>query len=58
MTLLRKILFPFAVLYGMITGIRNYLFDRGILKSYTLMCLIAVGNLNVVAPVKHPKLNI
>jgi tetraacyldisaccharide 4'-kinase len=47
MTLLRKILFPFAVLYGMITGM-NYLFDRGILKSYTFnVPIIAVGNLSV-----------
>jgi tetraacyldisaccharide 4'-kinase len=59
MTLLRKILFPFAVLYGMITGIRNYLFDRGILKSYTFnVPIIAVGILVLVALVKHPKLNI
>jgi tetraacyldisaccharide 4'-kinase len=49
MTLLRKILFrlPF---YGMITGIRNYLFDRGILKSYTFnVPIIAVGILMLVA---------
>jgi tetraacyldisaccharide 4'-kinase len=59
MTLLRKILFPFAVLYGMITGIRNYLFDRGILKSYTFnVPIIAVGNLSVGGTGKTPKLNI
>jgi tetraacyldisaccharide 4'-kinase len=54
MTLLRKILFPFAVLYGMITGIR-FLFDRGILKSYTFnVPIIAVGNLSVGGTGKTP----
>jgi tetraacyldisaccharide 4'-kinase len=57
MTLLRKILFPFAVLYGMITGIRNYLFDRGILKSYTFnVPIIAVGNLSVGGTGKTPQI--
>jgi tetraacyldisaccharide 4'-kinase len=38
----------------MITGIRNYLFDCGILKSYTFnVPIIAVGNLSVGGMVKH-----
>jgi tetraacyldisaccharide 4'-kinase len=57
MILLRKILFPFAVLYGFITGIRNFLFDFGILKSYTFeLPIIAVGNLSVGGTGKTPQI--
>lgn len=57
MILLRKILFPFAVLYGFITGIRNFLFDHGILKSYTFeLPIIAVGNLSVGGTGKTPQI--
>jgi tetraacyldisaccharide 4'-kinase len=38
---------------------KNYLFDRGILKSYTFnVPIIAVGNLSVGGTGKTPKLNI
>ena len=48
MNFLRKILFPFAILYGFITSFRNFLFDRRILKSYSFpIPVIAVGNLSV-----------
>jgi len=57
MILLRKILFPFAVLYGFITGIRNFLFDHGILKSYAFdLPIIAVGNLSVGGTGKTPQI--
>ncbi|SEA90459.1 lipid-A-disaccharide kinase [Flavobacterium gillisiae] len=57
MILLRKILFPFAVLYGFITGIRNFLFDDGILKSYAFdLPIIAVGNLSVGGTGKTPQI--
>ena len=57
MNLLRKILFPFAVLYGFITGIRNLLFDKGILKSYSFdLPIIAVGNLSVGGTGKTPQI--
>jgi tetraacyldisaccharide 4'-kinase len=57
MTLLRKILFPFAILYGLITSIRNFLFDRGILKSYDFdLPIIAVGNLSVGGTGKTPQI--
>ncbi|EIA10467.1 tetraacyldisaccharide 4'-kinase [Flavobacterium frigoris] len=57
MILLRKILFPFAVLYGLITSIRNFLFDNGILKSYTFdLPIIAVGNLSVGGTGKTPQI--
>lgn len=57
MNLLRKILFPFAVLYGFITSIRNFLFDKGILKSTAFnIPVIAVGNLSVGGTGKTPQI--
>lgn len=57
MTLLRKLLFPIAVLYGFITSIRNYLYDKGILKSYAFeVPIIAVGNLSVGGTGKTPQI--
>lgn len=57
MNLLRKILFPFAVLYGFITSIRNFLFDKGILKSISFdIPVIAVGNLSVGGTGKTPQI--
>jgi tetraacyldisaccharide 4'-kinase len=57
MNLLRKILFPFAIMYGFITSIRNFLFDKGILKSYSFKSpIIAVGNLSVGGTGKTPQI--
>jgi tetraacyldisaccharide 4'-kinase len=57
MNFLRKILFPFAVLYGFITSIRNFLFDYRILKSYSFpIPVIAVGNLSVGGTGKTPQI--
>jgi tetraacyldisaccharide 4'-kinase len=57
MNLFRKILFPFAILYGFITGIRNFLFDKGILKSYSFQLpVIVVGNLSVGGTGKTPQI--
>ncbi|OOV27828.1 tetraacyldisaccharide 4'-kinase [Flavobacterium sp. LM5] len=57
MKLLRKLLFPFAIVYGFITTIRNFLFDVGILKSYSFsMPIIAVGNLSVGGTGKTPQI--
>jgi tetraacyldisaccharide 4'-kinase len=57
MNLLRKLLFPFAVLYGLITSIRNFLFDVGISKSYSFdLPIIAVGNLSVGGTGKTPQI--
>jgi tetraacyldisaccharide 4'-kinase len=57
MNLLRKILFPFSILYGFITSIRNFLFDTGILKSYSFdLPVIAVGNLSVGGTGKTPQI--
>jgi tetraacyldisaccharide 4'-kinase len=57
MNLLRKILFPFAILYGFITSIRNFLFDKGVLKSHSFnLPIIAVGNLSVGGTGKTPQI--
>ena len=57
MALVRKILFPFAILYGLVTALRNFLFDKGILKSHSFdLPLIAVGNLSVGGTGKTPQI--
>lgn len=57
MNFLRKILFPFAILYGFVTQLRNFLFDIGILKSHTFKIpIIAVGNLSVGGTGKTPQI--
>jgi tetraacyldisaccharide 4'-kinase len=57
MKLLRKLLFPFTILYGFITGIRNFFYDKGILKSYSFSIpVIAVGNLSVGGTGKTPQI--
>ncbi len=57
MILLRKILFPFAVLYGLITAIRNWFYNKGILQSHSFpIPIIAVGNLSVGGTGKTPQI--
>src|SRR5690606_30708849 len=57
MNLLRKILFPFAALYGGITQLRNFLYDKNFLKSTTFdVPIIAVGNLSVGGTGKSPQI--
>ena len=57
MIIIRYLLFPFSILYGCITSIRNFLFDKGILKSYSFdIPVIAVGNLSVGGTGKTPQI--
>jgi len=55
MALLRTILFPFALVYGLITTLRNRLYDWGIFRSYAFeVPVIVVGNLSVGGTGKTP----
>ncbi|WP_127845012.1 tetraacyldisaccharide 4'-kinase [Psychroflexus aestuariivivens] len=55
MKFLRYLLFPFGILYAIITNIRNWLFDLNILKSKSFeVPVICVGNLNVGGTGKSP----
>ncbi len=51
----RILLLPFALLYGLIITVRNWLFDKKIIKSATFnFPLICVGNLSVGGTGKSP----
>lgn len=51
----RIFLFPFSLLYGLIVIVRNYLFDKNILKSVSFdLPVITVGNLSVGGTGKSP----
>jgi tetraacyldisaccharide 4'-kinase len=52
---LRRSLWPFAPLYGLVTGVRNGLFDSGQLSSTRLpVPVVSVGNLTVGGTGKTP----
>lgn len=55
MGFLRKLLLPFGFLYGLITGLRNFFYHIGLLKSFRFeVPVIAVGNLSVGGTGKSP----
>ncbi|ASS48282.1 MAG: tetraacyldisaccharide 4'-kinase [Candidatus Fluviicola riflensis] len=52
---LRLLLWPFSVVYGFIVSIRNWLFDKGFLKTYVIPNKsICVGNITVGGTGKSP----
>ena len=59
MNFLRKLLFPFSLLYGGITALRNFLYDKGVLKSKTYnFPVISVGNLSTGGTGKSPMIEL
>ncbi len=55
MNLLRNLLFPFAILYGIITSIRNWFYTIGLFKRTSFSTpTIVVGNLSVGGTGKTP----
>ena len=55
MHILRALLFPFAVIYDLVTRLRNFLFNKGYLKSMSYpVPVICVGNLSVGGTGKSP----
>lgn len=53
--MLSILLFPFAFLYGLVTRVRNLLYNMGWKKSYSFqVAVISVGNLNVGGSGKTP----
>src|SRR5690606_10516933 len=59
MNFLRKLLFPFSLLYGGITALRNFLYNKGLLnsKSYNFP-VICVGNLSTGGTGKSPMIEL
>lgn len=54
--MIKYILLPFSWLYGLITDIRNYLYDKGLFKSKSFeIPIINVGNITVGGTGKSPQ---
>ncbi|MGB0896487.1 MAG: tetraacyldisaccharide 4'-kinase [Flavobacteriaceae bacterium] len=55
MSKLRKLLYPFAIVYDVVTRVRNFCYDTGVFKSVSYnIPIIAVGNLSVGGTGKSP----
>lgn len=59
MNFMRKLLFPFSLLYGGITALRNFLYNKGCLKSKSYdFPVICVGNLSTGGTGKSPMIEL
>ncbi|HUH50681.1 MAG TPA: tetraacyldisaccharide 4'-kinase [Flavobacterium sp.] len=57
MKVLRFLLFPFGLVYWLVTTVRNYFYDKGVFSSYKApIKVIAVGNLSVGGTGKTPQI--
>ncbi|WP_372745638.1 tetraacyldisaccharide 4'-kinase [Lutibacter sp.] len=57
MKFLRNLLYPFSLLYGLITSVRNYLYENGVLETNRFDTpTIVVGNLSVGGTGKTPQI--
>jgi tetraacyldisaccharide 4'-kinase len=56
MRILRRLLFPFSLIYMLVTAVRNFLYDKGLFKSYSFpVSVIAIGNLSTGGTGKTPQ---
>lgn len=56
MRVLRRLLFPFSLIYLLVTAVRNFLYDKGYFKSYSFpVPVIAIGNLSTGGTGKTPQ---
>ncbi len=54
----RQLLIPFSIIFYMISEIRNYMFRKNFIKTYSLDCkTISVGNLCAGGTGKTPFVN-
>lgn len=55
MQTLRRLLWPFSIVYGLVVWVRNFLYDKGLIKSVSFSVpVISIGNLSTGGTGKTP----